>query len=796
MRVKAIGVAGVTAFASLIATRNCGLCCRNHRRQFGTIGDGCCATRGKPNLQWSVPQRMAAELNKDWIAAASVAAVLRNEDGSKAVETAYDTIIKNAFALRDPGFRIASSQVGDLVAECTLTMLPDFVVTEAVRRLVEGQILLPSSADGTDYLELSAQVYLEIQGERMNRALLKRRVFDAWLDQEVHIEPALESHRAELEEVVEEHIGRIVSFLAAEALGDWGTGSAQEVHEPPMLDCSLLKGRSDVIRKTGVDACQRFFKNADDERRQYLEALLDGYYELQLLRCTQEIQDVFTAQLSDTECYLDTNVLIDLLGINDGDGQTILARQAVAMSVELGVAVRVSEETRQEYIGLIDEAEKQRLHARNDSVGHDDHSDRNSNASCFLVDYLNALAKNRSLTWGEYRQRYENLPSLLKPYNVEYSSGAKVANRDQITPVADLFDSCCKSKRRRAREHDAAMYLLVREFRRQKGSGIRSWLITRDYSLSLFDREATRCLPPLDFPTPSFAIRPYSWIEWLRSRMPGRTAPGIVHLLCDLEFTRPRRDYRVVARQIEYMETYRDLDPELIQSIDCTRILDEELSTLGKSSADLSDQEVVALVDKAVLDNANNLAAEGRIRKEEAETLAERIRLLETSASEQAEERSRIQSRLTQVESGQTEIKGENEALRLQNQHLQLQNRLTVVSAVLAVALYAVIRIGQWWAYPLMVLPLLWWAVRSRSQKKSSAISRLSSLKDVSPTLGACVLVGVELVICPHLPKALQPVAKNEFLWVVAFLATAGQLYIARKGGFDSRATIEQSGED
>jgi polyhydroxyalkanoate synthesis regulator phasin len=241
------------------------------------------------------------------------------------------------------------------------------------------------------------------------------------------------------------------------------------------------------------------------------------------------------------------------------------------------------------------------------------------------------------------------------------------------------------------------------------------------------------------------------------------------------------------------METYRDLDPDLIQSIDCTKILDEELATLGKSSGDLSDQEVVALVDKAVLDNANNLAAEGKIAKEEAESLADRIRLLETSASEEAEERSRIQSRITEVESGQTEIKGENDELRRQNQHLQLQNRLTVVAAVLGVALYTVIRIGKWWAYPLMLLPLLWWVVRSRGQKKGSDTSRFSPLKDVSPTLGACIVVGVELVLCPHLPKALQPIAKNEFLWIVAFLATAGQLYVARKGGFDNRATNQSS---
>jgi len=192
-------------------------------------------------------------------------------------------------------------------------------------------------------------------------------------------------------------------------------------------------------------------------------------------------------------------------------------------------------------------------------------------------------------------------------------------------------------------------------------------------------------------------------------------------------------------------------------------------------------------VDKAVLRNANQLADEGRIAKVEVESLTERIRLLERSASDGSKERSRVESRISEVETMQIEIRTENDGLRLQNLHLQLQNRLTVVSIVLGGAFYAMIRVGKWWAYPLMLLPLLWWILRSRGRRESANVRDWSSIKDVSPTLGACLMVAVELAVCPYLPKAIQPIAKNEFLWMIGLLATAGQYYVARKGGFASK---------
>lgn len=719
----------------------------------------------------------------EWLAATSVAAVLRTGDGKQAVEAAYDEVVKCAFARLGPSASIPKDAVTAFVGE-NVVELPDEEIGGAVDRLLESRQLLSVPVGGKDCLSLAMDTYALLQSQQEDLMAKKTKAFDGWLKRECELNPQVQEHQEELTKLMEEHIGKVIGYIIAEVKADWQSSEGIPHMEPPVVDHELLKGKSPAIQSVGKDACERFFKEAAGDRRQYLEALVDGYYELQLLRCTPEIQDVFTAQLTDTECFLDTNVLLDVIGVNAEPSQVELARHVVSKSVDCGVAVSVSEETRAEYLRLLDDADRQRFGVLH-RIERGGHTEDGINASPFLLDYLSRLRSNRQLTWSEYKTEHENLPTLLKPRGIRYAQNAWIKNREEIDPVAGIFDYCWKSKRPKAREHDAAMYLLIREFRRQKNSGLRAWFMTRDYTLSVFDKEAGRRLPALEFATPSFSVRPHSWLEWLRSRTPGSTAPGIVHLLCDLRFTRVTRDYRVVARQIEYMETYRDLDPDLIQSLDCVRMIEDELGKLSKPS-DASDEVVLSIVDKAVLTNAERLKSEGMIAKEEVESLAQQILELQSALGERDARHDHLEAQVREMGETQAEEAKKAERLADENRCLQRRNQLIVsyvmsvaVGIALLVSVGLVASVGSWWIpFVLFGVPLIQTALKLKKGEKPRVRLAVTPLLSIAPTLLACVLIGVEAAMSSHLPKTWQPIARNEALWIIGSLGAGGQVLV------------------
>lgn len=707
---------------------------------------------------------MCSHTSAEWVAAATVAAVLRSGDGAEAVRGAYEALVTSAFANAGEAAPVSRSQVRILISETFHLQFPELFVNEAIERLLGKRHLLRASPEDPDALLLAPDVLGEVRKERSSLSALKQRALSGWLRHEIELRPDLGQFEADLIDLLEHFIARFGAYATAEAVANWDPNSSQPPPPPPLPDKSFLSSKPEAVREAGVDACIRFFSEADEVRRDYILAVYDGYYELQLLRCTPEIQGVFTTQLADTVCYLDTNFVIDLLGLREPT--SAISSQAVRLARDLGVRVRIAEETRQEYLGLLDAAERQLRAGAS--------TNRESEASPFLEAYLREYARNRDLTWHQFRFRHESLQPLQDEYDIGYEPDARISDRSSIEPLAILFDRSAPQKNPSARAHDAAMYLLVRRERESRRDGVGAWFLSLDSHLLAFDRDAKRQSPDPGFALPSFVILPFPWVEWLRSRAGGRSVAGadpseLVKALCDLWFTRPSRDARVIVRLIQIMQQLRELPADAIQAEDALAMIDREIEARGGSSV-LRGDAVKGIVDKAVATKAKEYAdtyTEVSLRLGSLEELVTRLQTaLDTSQTQLAEERAARERERIEREAPADSEPAPPAAIRqmgsAQDRLVRLETQFRVVLVMLAAGLMGILLQALHLRYSVLVLilPLAYWSV-AWSLRRMWSVARSFAPREIwlmaIPWLVAFVVSGPLYLYETKIPKHLLP---------------------------------------
>lgn len=725
----------------------------------------------------------------DWLAAATIAWLLRDGGAEADANDAYEHMLKTAFHRGGGQCRVGQNHVAEFVQEKLGVLFPADLVDDAVKRLVEKRELVVLSAEEADHLALAQDCYAKIEQDEIKLQELRGTAIDGWFAAETRRDPQLSECRDTIIPLIESYIIGVASFVAMEGLASCeGDSPLPPVPEPSE---QTLVSLHPELRDTAREACKRFFTEADDIRLRYIDALLDGYYELQLLRCTPEIQGLFNPQLRETTCFLDTNILLDVLGINDDAELNALSLQAIHIAKSLGVNVCAAEETRQEYLRLLEDARRQRATAYSVLVDDDDDGRNPGKASPFLCHYARSLAANRQLTWAEYEAQYRELATLLNARNLTYEPGMWVSNRDAVEQTAGVFDEAWPSKRHNARLHDAAMYLLVRQLRIDRRSGIRVWLLTRDYSLHQFDTVVRRRLQDPGMHMPSFAIRPHSWIQWLRSRAAAQMTDNdqgnqFGRLLYDLRFARtdrPERDARVVARQTLYLETYRDLDPEVIQSQDTARLIGEELEHLGGAEA-ASDLQVAEIVDGALLAGAQRANEEGRMKDDQLLLLKEQINQLEERVGEAEELRVQVGEMHAVMQQGdarsaelaqqvadlaqRSAASGEAQTLLLRQLGAQ-RLALSLLATAMSVGLWLLLPSPYNWLVPALACITF---VASRFGGKTGLLAFFRT-PVWTPVLWLTLVLVAKAVLRNHLPKAVGGFLDNDFPELAAALVIA-----------------------
>jgi len=314
----------------------------------------------------------------------------------------------------------------------------------------------------------------------------------------------------------------------------------------------VLPERTPRLHKIRIIELPNFFKDAPPNRKSYIARFLDSTFIIYMLSIDKVCSKLVQKQFENSILFLDTNFLYRLLGI-DGRKLKTAAERAVKIAQDLGISLKVSTRTIEEWKASIKKAGKN-LNANPlptpelAQIGAEFTTERD-----FTTAYWREYAES-GVPIDDFLRLYEQIEDLLKEYNTEISDKFYTEIKEdprldkEISKLNIVTDY---SKPREVAEHDAFHRLLILRLRGDESSKsfvtTKAWFLTCDTSLPSYDREARGSRDEI-----SFCILPNHWIQTIRPFLP-RTE-DFDEVFVDL-FTSP------------YLKTYGDLPSDIAQKI-------------------------------------------------------------------------------------------------------------------------------------------------------------------------------------------------------------------------------------
>lgn len=399
------------------------------------------------------------------------------------------------------------------------------------------------------------------------------------------------------------------------------------------------------------------FLSADDldkDRATYLAQLADTAFNYFSLALPPEVTRRFRDRLNGLVLFFDTNALYGLLDL-DARRQPVIQQLIDAVQKNgLPFRLRFHEATLQELKDLIQAqstALKKRKWPREISRAvvesgalhgielryHQQNLENQINVEDFLdpLDHPDALLKHLGL--DIYRPGPPN-ERLFQRTEYEYQ-----AFLDKLTGPA-------RDKSLEAIHHDAIVLATAHQLAIEEHDSLKTaaLLVTFDGTVYSFDRQLSR-----DLKLTPRAVFPEAFLQVLRPYLDTKRDydEAFARTFAVAEFRSIQGNAEVAASRVASMlARYKDIPEEL-----ATRILSNRLF-LASIKAEQNDEEVAALVDKVIVDEAKQVARENR---ELTDANARQRTELETLKSERAEaDRNRLETerRASKAISGQDNL--------------------------------------------------------------------------------------------------------------------------------------------
>ena len=459
---------------------------------------------------------------------------------------------------------------------------------------------------------------------------LEQEIRDEWL-----AELEDEGLRANLEEdalwaTLKGYTARVFQrhgALSVELLDPATRSDDDELDLESMLDEVIEETGLTGDKETVAEAVACFFRRRTACRSKYLAELLDGTFTFFALQ-SRDALDAYVDDLKPLSLFLDTNVILSLLGADDESHE--LARELVDFirTNELPCTLYYHESTLREVERTL-EAVGRHLCSRNWPQSTSAAALRSRTGSGIERKY-HALNAERPVGPRAFIERFSNVKQLLADLGVVIyrPSGAAEKDLDEISTLIADYGACVRSARREekpydALDHDVRVWLSVRERRRRVGGGSTALdagalLVSNDHLLRHFCRRkpSSGRVPTVVLPEQLLQVlRPFgnSDADWDARFIETFAVP---------EFRTAASDYGEAAgKLLEYFALYGDLPEETAVKLLTDQLLLDELSDIQ------TDEEFAKTVE-------SSLAQENRALAEEQERLRSRVQELEEVEAE------------------------------------------------------------------------------------------------------------------------------------------------------------------
>jgi hypothetical protein len=524
--------------------------------------------------------------------------------------------------------------------------------------------------------------------------------------------------------VFRQHGVEAVQLLDAKASG---TGAANALASS--LDEAIQKAGLAGYEQYAKKAISSFFHDSSASRLRYMSELLDGTFTFFALTVGDSTAEYLKGQLPSLKLFLDTNVLLGMLGLQDNPLQAPCAELlATIESRHYPFQLYCHERTLREFNDIRDAAHS-RLTAKRYpaslSAAYVQWAEMHGSAFGIEV-HFHRLNATTELDVEAFLARFDHIEDLL--------TAKKVKIYRQSGPDLDVFTKGsfisefehylkqhrpARPRRYEARDHDVMIWMYLQRLRSSSKNALRTGalLLSNDRALYSFDRSFLAHQPQAK--EGATVVLPHQLLQVLRPLNPSTTNydEQSLAVFAVPEFRTAQSGYdATVSKVMRYLASFDGVPAET-----AVLILNDDLLMGRLRDVDTQDQEFGQLVENAVLtENAalieHMTSLQGALdqaeitlsnRTDEAQSRIEALtREAESVARQEQEARALVDAEATRRTQAEQDLAAERakrreaEALAISAQAGQLKARRTLrlVAAILMAVVGSAVILGvpQW----------------------------------------------------------------------------------------------------
>lgn len=425
---------------------------------------------------------------------------------------------------------------------------------------------------------------------------------------------------------------------------------------PRLLDISIDSAGLQPERETAKSLVRLFFTDPSAKRLRYMSELLDGTFTFFALSVSDSTADYLKNQVPSLRLFLDTNVVLAVLGLQDNPLQEAdLELLEVIKTEKYPFKLYYHERTLREILDILDAARanlRRRHFTPALSAAYLQYMERRT-GGFGLERQFHALNATREIDTEAFLARFDHVEELLRERGVQKynQSGAELDTEAKGSYIAE-FDHHLKTRLRsgktprryEALDHDITVWMYLQRMRSNSTNALRSGalLLSNDYSLHSFDRSFLMGSP--SGKRVATIVLPHHLLQILRpfSRVTADFDEKFMSIFAAPEFRTTQTNYEQTASKVlAYLSSFEGVPTET-----AVHILNDDLLMGRLEDAAASDVEFGELIESAVIEENASLvaglsAASAQLAEaEEAARLAERTADAERASREEAESRS------------------------------------------------------------------------------------------------------------------------------------------------------------
>lgn len=534
----------------------------------------------------------------------------------------------------------------------------------AVRAGIENQLqtggLLIDRVSAPNLIVLSADAKADVATRVENATQLESRVRADWIAEASEIADGADSDA--LWQALQSYLGLVFRQHGVEAiqlLDSTADGPAVSDTLGFMLD-QAIKRANLVAHELGVKrAIAAFFHNNLLTRLRYMSELLDGTFTFFALTISDSTAEYLKGQIPSLDLFLDTNVILSMVGLQDNPMQDLSAELLKKIDAEgHPIQLHCHERTLQE-ISELQEAVTKALGAKRYSSQLSEAfvQSAESHASRFGVEArFHRLNMEHEIDVGAFLARFNHIEELaaakkVRIYRPASSDSEEPAKETYIAAFEQFLQEYRPNRPRRyeARDHDVAVWISLQRLRSFSKNALRSGalLLSFDQALYSFDKSFLMNQPS-GKKGPTVAL-PNHLLQLLRPLRKGSTDydEQFLAVFATPEFRTAQSGYEnTVTNVMKYLASFEDVPKET-----AVLILNDDLLMGRLNDMDAQSEEFAHLIEKTVLTENAALMETVTSLQDQLNEARQAQQALEQLANVEATNRAKIEQDLSKEHS-------------------------------------------------------------------------------------------------------------------------------------------------